>query len=152
MERLKIIIDVSHISPAGFWDIVSNTGSPFVASHSNAYGICKHRRNLDDDQIRIIGERKGVIGINFAPEFINTKKAEISDLIKHIDYIRDIAGLNTVVLGTDYDGIKNTPPCLEDISKIKNLAEELYIKNYSKKDVEKIFYENWLAFFKSIWA
>lgn len=152
MERLKIIIDVSHIAAAGFWDIVNITNSPFTASHSNAYRICKNKRNLDDEQIRAIGARNGIIGINFAPDFIDTKKVEISDVIKHIDYIRDITGINTIVLGTDYDGINNTPRCLEDISKINNLAEELYKNKYCKKDIEKIFYENWLVFLKAIWA
>lgn len=153
IERLKIIIDVSHIAPAGFWDIVNITKAPFVASHSNAYSLCKNKRNLDDKQIKAIAARNGVIGINFAPDFLNVKrKVEISDVIKHIDYIRDITEINYVVLGTDYDGISKTPQGLEDLSKIKNLAEELLNNNYRKKDIEKIFYENWLNFFKSIWA
>ncbi len=153
MNNLKIIIDVSHIAPAGFWDIVKHSESPFIASHSNAKGIFKHKRNLDDKQIKAIAKNGGVIGINFAPFFIsNKKKVEINDLIKHIDYIKDLVGIDNICLGTDYDGIDMTPKGLENISKLKNLENKLFENGYQKKEIEKIFYKNSLSFYKKIWS
>lgn len=153
MNKLKIIIDVSHIAPAGFWDIAKHSKSPFIASHSNSKAIYQHKRNLDDKQIKEIGKKSGIIGINFAPFFIsNKKKTEIKDLIKHIDYIKDLVGIDKITLGTDYDGIDMTPKGLENIGRLKNLEEELFIQGYQKEEIEKIFYKNNLNFFEKIWA
>lgn len=153
MENLKIIVDVSHLAPAGFWDIVRLCKKPFIASHSNAMSICKHKRNLDNKQIKAIVDSNGLIGINFASNFLkNNKKIEISDVIKHIDYIKEITSIDNIVLGTDYDGIEKTPIGLEDISKLKNLENGLLKYDYKKTDIEKIFYKNWLNFFSKIWG
>ncbi|MFP4016352.1 MAG: dipeptidase [Halanaerobiales bacterium] len=152
MEDLGIVVDVSHISEAGFWDIMKYTHKPVIASHSNAMSICQHVRNLTDEQIVALDKRKGVIGINFAPFFVSRKKkVDINDVIKHINYIKDLVGIESIILGTDYDGIQHTPEGLEDISCLKNLELKLYEKGYSKEEVEKIFYKNALNFFKNFW-
>ncbi len=152
MNKLKIITDVSHIAPAGFWDIVKYSETPFIASHSNAKGIFKHKRNLDDNQIKAIAESGGLIGLNFAPFFISDKKkVEINDLIRHIDYIKGLVGVDNIILGTDYDGIDTTPQGLEDIGKLKNLEDQLSEHGYKEEEIEKIFYKNSLNFFKNIW-
>lgn len=153
MEHLGIILDVSHLAPAGFWDIVKIAKKPFIASHSNAMSICKNKRNLDDRQIKAIAENNGVIGINFAPEFLknNYKMVDISDVIKHIDYIRELVGINKIALGTDFDGIENTPEGLEDISKLVNLKKQLLENSLSIEEIERIFYKNWLNLFNKIW-
>ena len=153
MEDRGIILDVSHIAPAGFWDIVKIARKPFLASHSNVMSICSHRRNLDDEQIKAIARNGGLIGINFEPEFLaNNKKADISDVIRHIDYIRKLVGIESVVLGTDYDGIETTPIGLEDLGKLDNLKKELLKKSYSMEEIEKISLKNWLDFFQKIWV
>lgn len=153
MEELGIILDVSHLAPAGFWDIVKIAKKPFLASHSNVLNVCNNKRNLDDEQLKAIAENKGLIGLNFAPAFlVKDKKADISDVIRHIDYIRDLVGIENVVLGTDYDGIDNTPKGLEDLGKLDNLKEELLRRNYSLQEIEQIFILNWLNFFRRIWG
>mgnify|MGYP001133449357 FL=1 len=153
MEELGIILDVSHLAPAGFWDIVKIAKKPFLASHSNVLNVCNNKRNLDDEQLKAIAENKGLIGLNFAPAFlVKDKKADISDVIKHIDYIRDLVGIENIVLGTDYDGIDNTPKGLEDLGKLDNLKEELLRRNYSLQEIEQIFILNWLNFFRRIWG
>lgn len=153
MEELGMILDVSHIAPAGFWDIVKIAKKPFLASHSNAMSICNNKRNLNDEQIKAIALNNGLIGINFAPEFLaNNRNTDISDVIKHIDYIRELVGIESIVLGTDYDGIDNTPAGLEDLGQLHNLKEELFRKNYSIDEIEKIFFRNWLNFFQRIWG
>lgn len=153
MEELGIILDVSHLAPAGFWDIVKIAKKPFLASHSNVLNVCNNKRNLDDEQLKAIAENKGLIGLNFAPAFlVKDKKADISDVIRHIDYIRDLVGIENVILGTDYDGIDNTPKGLEDLGKLDNLKEELLRRNYSLQEIEQIFILNWLNFFRRIWG
>ncbi|MDI9477148.1 MAG: dipeptidase [Bacillota bacterium] len=153
MEELGIILDVSHLAPAGFWDIVKIAKKPFLASHSNVLNVCNNKRNLDDEQLKAITENKGLIGLNFAPAFlVKDKKADISDVIRHIDYIRDLVGIENIVLGTDYDGIDNTPKGLEDLGKLDNLKEELLRRNYSLQEIEQIFILNWLNFFRRIWG
>src|SRR5690606_36700341 len=133
--------------PDGFWDIVKIARKPFLAFHSNVMSICSHRRNLDDEQIKAIARNGGLIGINFEPEFLaNNKKADISDVIRHIDYISKLVGIESVALGTDYDGIDTTPVGLEDLGKLDNLKKAFLKKIYSLVEIEKMALKNWLDF------
>jgi membrane dipeptidase len=144
-KKLKILIDVSHLSDSCFWDLVENFKNPIIASHSNARAICNHRRNLTDEQLKAIAERDGVVGVNFSPSFIVSEgKATIEDLIKHIDHMANVIGVKYVGLGSDYDGISSTPIGLEDVSKLPNLTAKLLEHGYSKEDVKKILGENFL--------
>jgi len=151
MNELGMVIDVSHLSLLSFWDVIKYSKKPIVASHSNASSICDHPRNLNDEQIKAIAEKQGLIGINFYPLFLNNShKAEVSDIIKHIRYIKDLVGINHIGLGTDYDGISVTPVGLEDISKIGLLYSELVARGFTVKELSKFFYKNWLNLFKNI--
>ncbi len=151
MDRLGLAVDLSHIAPAGFNDVIDISSYPVAASHSNARAVCDHPRNLSDDQLFAIAEKNGLIGLNFCPEFLNKSgKAEIKDVIKHINYIRDLIGIDYIGLGTDYDGITKTPKKLEDISKLPLLKEALLSEGYQEKEIGKIFYYNWLNFFKEV--
>lgn len=153
MERLGILLDISHLSFTSFNDVLKYSNRPLIAPHSNAWGVCQHSRNLKGYQLLEIAARNGLVGINFLPSFLNNfGKAEIIDVIKHIDYIRGLIGINHIVLGTDYDGINNVPTGLEDIAKLNNLKEKLYKQGYSKKDINKIFWENWLNFISNYWG
>jgi len=151
MDDLGIIIDLSHLTPSSFWDVIEYSSNPVVASHSNVKNICNHKRNLDDKQIKAIAQSGGLVGINFCPEFIkNSKKVKIDDIIEHINYIKNLVGIDFVGLGTDYDGITETPENLEDISKLQNLIKGLKKTNFSKEEIEKIINKNWLRVFKNV--
>lgn len=151
MNSLGIIVDLSHLAPKSFWDIIEITESPVVATHSNVKTICNHPRNLSDEQIKAIAESGGLVGINFCPEFIKDKGiTEIKDIIKHINYIRELVGIEHIGLGTDYDGISNTPNGLEDVSKIPKLVEALFNEGYNTSDIKKILQANWLRLFKEV--
>lgn len=142
-ERLGIIIDVAHLSPQGFWDIVNLSKKPFVASHSNAFSIRDHKRNLTDEQITALAEVQGLLGINFSPAFLTKNwPATIDDVLAHIDYIVKKWGSEYVGLGSDFDGISATPEGLEDVSKFPQLAHALQRK-YNEKTVENIMGLNW---------
>ena len=154
MENLGIIIDVSHLSDAGFYDILNNTKKPFVASHSNARSICNHRRNMTDDMIKKLADRGGVMGLNFYSNFLNenTKFSDLSkldDMIKHLKHIKNIGGIEVIGLGSDFDGI-DCKVEIENASKMQILAEKIKKEGFTEDEVEHIFYKNVLNLFKEI--
>lgn len=154
MDDLGMVIDLSHLTLTSFWDVIKYSKNPLVASHSNVKNICNHKRNLTDNQINAIAKTDGLIGINFCPEFIkeNKSEVEITDLIEHINYIKNLVGIDYIGLGTDYDGITKTPKNLKDISELPNLIDELKKNNFSNNEIEKIINKNWLRIFKKILA
>ncbi len=150
-ERLGIIIDVSHLSDAGFYDVLKYTNQPFVASHSNARAICNHARNLSDDMIQKLAQRGGVMGINFASDFLkeNGDISRVSSMIEHIQHIREIAGVDCIGLGTDFDGIPQNLE-LKDASYMPQLYQALKDAKFSEEDIEKIFYKNVLRVYQNV--
>lgn len=150
MNRLGMVVDVSHLSEAGFYDVANTTKSPIVASHSNCMALCDHPRNLTDDQIRALAERGGVMGMNFAPMFVDKEKATLERVLDHIDHVNKLVGPNHVGLGSDFDGIEKTPIGLEDVTKIPGITEGLLYRGYSEDDILKILGGNFLGVFKSV--
>jgi len=151
MDRLGIIIDVSHLAPASFWDVIKYSNKSVVASHSNAYSVCGHPRNLNDEQLYALAEKGGLTGINFCPAFLNNSgNADINDLIKHIYYIKENIGIKYIGFGTDFDGINVTPEGLSDISYLPKLRNVLLENNFSKEEINDIFMNNWLRVFKNV--
>ena len=143
MNRLNILIDISHINEAGFWDVIKLSREPIIASHSNAKAVCDHQRNLTDQQIKAIADKKGVIGVNFCPAFLTKeKKASIKDVMNHIDYIKNLVGDEFVALGTDFDGIRSVPEGIENAGKLNKLKEIMVNKGYKTQEIENIFYKN----------
>jgi membrane dipeptidase len=151
LQRLGLIIDVSHLNDPGFWDVLNRVKSPVIASHSNCRAICSHPRNLTDDQIQALAQRGGVIGINFAPSFIHPTNATVVRLVDHIDHIVDVAGVEHVGLGSDFDGIASTPKGLYDVSQMPCITQELIQRHYSDADIRKILGLNHLRVFKQVW-
>lgn len=155
MERLGIIIDVSHLSDAGFYDVLKYTTKPFVASHSNIRGVCNHVRNVSDDMLRKLAERGGVIGMNFCPSFLEETEREedakgsIADIVEHIKYAVNIGGYECVGLGSDFDGIPVRKD-LQDASALPLLAEALEKEGFKQREIEAIFYKNVLRVYKEV--
>jgi membrane dipeptidase len=149
MNRLGMVVDVSHLSPAGFWDVLEHSRHPVIASHSNARGLHDHPRNLDDDQIRALAARGGVMGINFAPDFLGPG-ADLETVLDHIDYIARLAGCDCIGLGSDYDGISATPRGLEDVSQLANITRGLVARGYSDPDILKILGGNFARVFAGV--
>lgn len=154
MERLGMIIDVSHLSDAGFYDVLKYTKAPFVASHSNSRTMCPHARNMSDDMIKKLAERGGVMGINFAADFLDMNQegnhiSKIESMVRHIEYIKSIAGIDVIGLGSDFDGIPQNLE-LKDCSYMPMLEQALYAHGFTKEEVEKIFYKNVLRVYKEV--
>lgn len=154
MENLGIIIDVSHLSDAGFYDILENTKKPFVASHSNARAVCNHRRNLTDDMIKKLADRGGVMGLNYYSCFLNNSatsndEAKMDDMIRHLNHIKNVGGIGCIGLGSDFDGI-DCEVEISDASKMQILAEKMKKEGFTENEVEHIFYKNVLNLFKEV--
>ena len=148
-EELGIIIDVSHLSDKGFFDVLNNTTKPFVASHSCARSICKAARNLTDEMIVNLAKKGGVVGLNYCAAFIedhNETMTTIENMVKHINHIVKIGGIDVIGLGSDFDGIDNQLEIV-DCSGMQLLYHALK-KYYSDDDIEKIFYKNVLRVYK----
>lgn len=147
LEEKNIIIDVSHMSKKSFYDTLENTNVPIIASHSCVEKICNHRRNLDDNQIKQIAKRDGVIGICFCKPFLTKEtKATVKDIVKHIDYIINLVGIDYVAIGSDFDGVEKENE-IEDIKGVKDIKKiilGLESKGYKKEDIEKITSKNFL--------
>jgi membrane dipeptidase len=152
MNDLRMLIDVSHLSETGFWDVIKRSKAPIVASHSNCYALCPHLRNLKDEQIKALADKGGVIGITFVPNFLTQEKRKttVEDVVKHIDYLIEKVGVDYVGLGSDFDGTDGLPLGLEGVDKIPNITEELLDRGYEEKDIKKILGENFLRVFKEV--
>lgn len=109
MNGLGMVIDVSHLSDGGFWDVARLSKKPFIASHSNARALSPHRRNLTDEMIRCLGDKGGVAGLNFGPEFLNAsaedRRSAVSRIAAHAKHLAKVGGMGCVAIGTDFDGI-----------------------------------------------
>ena len=151
MEKLGMIIDVSHLSDKGFWDVYNNTTKPFIASHSNARSVCNHVRNLTDEMILALKERGGVMGLNFCTNFMNEDSdlTYISDIVKHAMHIIKVGGIDILAIGTDFDGIPHTTE-IKDASEMQKLYDAFKEAGLSDEDIEKIFYKNFLRVFKEV--
>ncbi len=153
MERIHMIVDVSHLSDAGIQDVLDHAQRPFAASHSNARAVCGHVRNLTDDMLRRMGERGCLVGLNYCASFLDpcmdrTKvKSRISDMAVHARHIMDVGGEDILGLGSDFDGIEGDLE-IKGAQDLPNLAEGLHDAGFSWDLVEKIFFGNAVRFFE----
>ena len=151
MERLGIIVDVSHLNERTFWHVVEATDGPVVATHSNAFNLCKHPRNLTDSQIRAIADRNGFIGLNFCNAFLSdSDKASAHDVVKHARHIAEVGGIQVLAIGSDFDGIVTAPVGLEHIGKMTKLIAALRKAGFSQADIEAISHKNFLRVFRAV--
>lgn len=152
MNRLGMIIDVSHLSEAGFWHVAKISNRPVLASHSNAKTLCGHQRNLTDEQIRYIAETGGVVGITFAPAFLDhdPARATLERVIDHIEYVAGLIGFDHVGIGSDFDGIELTPAGLNDAAAFPALVQGLRSRGINEEDIHKIMGKNHLRLFREV--
>lgn len=148
MNSLGMLIDVSHLSDGGFYDVARLSSKPFIASHSNARAVTNHPRNLTDDMIKILAEKGGVTGINFAAHFLGEGEiSRVEDMVAHIKHIKNVGGIDVIALGSDYDGIS---PNLEmkNYGEVDKLIGELQKNGFTEDEIERIFYRNALRVIK----
>lgn len=149
IERLGMLIDTSHLSDAGFEDVVALAKGPIVASHSNARAVCGQIRNVTDEQFKEIVRRGGFVGLNYFIKFIcdEPEKANFDDIYKHIEHFLSLGGEKSVALGSDFDGAA-LPECLSGPDKNADFYEYLLKRGLSESLVQDIFYNNAMNVFK----
>ena len=140
MEDLHILVDVSHLSEAGFWDVVEIARRPILASHSNIKSVWNHTRNLTDEQITAIIKNQGVIGLNFYEEFVGGSR-DLDMIRAHLDRLLELGGGKTAALGGDWDGC-DTMAGLPAIDSLPRLYEHLLRHGYTETVVQDLFYNN----------
>jgi membrane dipeptidase len=145
-NSLGMMLDVSHLSENGFWQMMELSSKPLMASHSNVYDLCPHPRNLKADQIEALIGSDGMIGVTFVPMFVHPTNPSIDVLLRHIEYICERGGADRLGLGSDFDGITTTLEGLESSGRYPNLVDRL-LKLYPESIVEGICYKNWLKFY-----
>lgn len=142
MNSLGMLIDTSHLSDGGFYDVVKYSKDPFVASHSNARNITNHPRNLTDDMIKELSEKGGVMGLNFCTEFLsNDTVSRVTYMVNHLKHIKNVGGIDVISLGTDFDGIDSTLE-IKNISEINQLFFALKKADFKEDELDKIAYKN----------
>ncbi|WP_147802149.1 dipeptidase [Alkalicoccus halolimnae] len=144
-----VLTDLSHLSVQAYWDVIDLAGYP-IATHSNAKRICGHRRNLDDDQLRALFQKEGLLGIVYNPPFIKNEKgpSSIEDLLVHIEHMLLLGGENHIALGSDFDGIETFVEELSDASLHQNLIHELE-NRYGQETAFKISSGNAEQYFRT---
>ncbi len=150
-NELGIMVDVSHLNDAGLEDVLTVSSKPIIASHSNARAVFDHRRNLSDEQIRAIADRGGVIGATFVTQFMRADydQATLEDLLDHIEHLAQVAGVEHVGIGSDFDGCW-PPPELDSGEKYPAITAGLLRRGWTPADIRKILGENFRRVFLEV--
>lgn len=154
-NRLGILVDLSHLNEAGFWDVAELTDAPLVATHSNAHAIAPSTRNLTDKQLDAIAESNGLVGVNFhvgftRPDGSDDAEMPLDLLADHVDYLVDRVGIDRVAFGSDFDGA-TIPSAIADAAGLQNLIATLRGRGYDDSDLRKLGNENWVRVLGETW-
>jgi membrane dipeptidase len=153
MNKLGMMVDISHVSDKTFYDALEVSKAPIMASHSACRALANVPRNMTDQMIMDLAKKGGVVQVNFYCNFLTAARpprATIDDVVAHIDHIRQIAGIDAIGIGSDFDGIDCAPEGLEDVSKFPNLTRKLLEKGYSAEDIRKIYGGNLLRVMRAV--
>ncbi|MFN2135387.1 MAG: dipeptidase [Candidatus Promineifilaceae bacterium] len=154
-NELGIVVDLAHLNKKGFWQVAGQSTAPLVCSHTAVHTICPMSRNLTDDQIKAIGESGGLIGLYYMPAGIrpdgkDNRDTPLAAIVEHVNFIVDLAGIDHVALGSDFDGAP-MPYGLADAAALPHLFQMLAKAGYDEADLAKIGYKNWLRVLRETW-
>jgi membrane dipeptidase len=152
---LGILVDLSHLNEAGFWDVARISGAPLVATHSNAHALCASSRNLTDKQLDAVRDSGGIVGVNFAVNFLREDGDEvpqtpITEIIRHVDYLSDRMGIDHVAFGSDFDGAV-VPEAVGGIEGFPEIVDALATAGYDGESIAKVTHANWLRVLDATW-
>jgi len=178
LNKNHILIDLSHISSAGFYEVLQLSKDPPICSHSNSKHVCDHPRNLSDEQIHALAEKGGVVGVCFYPTLVKPKDPRLTDILDHIDHIADLVGIDHIGIGGDFSDYVDWaeflqvtmsvgtlkrdaevassseptfPEGLETASEMFNITRGLISRGYSDQEIEKILGLNFTTVFERVW-
>jgi membrane dipeptidase len=154
-NRLGILVDLSHLNEAGFWDVASLSEAPLVATHSNAHALCASTRNLTDEQLLAVRDSGGIVGVNFAVSFLrddgrNDPATPMAEIVRHVDYLVALMGIDHVGFGSDFDGCVVSEE-LGDATGLPKLVDALRASGHDDAALAKLTHENWLRVLRSTW-
>lgn len=161
IEELGIVLDLSHANDKTFWDVAKHAKKPFVATHSNSRVLCPAMRNLTDDQLAVIKERGGMVGMNSYHGFVsqNPEEKNLETLLNHMEYVAERIGLDKIGFGLDlgeyYTPEGEDPEGLlgvKDVTEVKNIAKALKNRGHSQKEIDMVTYGNFVEFYKKLRA
>ena len=155
-NELRIMLDLSHLNEAGFWDVARLSDAPLVATHSNSHTLCPHARNLTDDQLRAIADSDGMVGLNFATAFLRADgkmgaDTPLETMLRHLDHMIGILGEDRVGFGSDYDGAI-VPQDVATVAELPVLVEAMRDHGYGAALIDKLCYRNWLRVLADTWG
>ena len=155
-NRLRILIDLSHLNEKGFWDVAALSDAPLVATHSNAHAVCNHARNLTDKQLDAIKDSRGMVGVNYAVNFLRPDgkrddNTPLDQVVDHIEYLIKRLGEDHVGLGSDFDGA-TIPKDLSSAAALPNLVAAMRARQFGEALIKKVCSENWLKALERTWG
>ncbi|XP_013849644.1 dipeptidase 1 isoform X1 [Sus scrofa] len=151
MNRLGVMIDLAHVSVATMRAALKLSQAPVIFSHSSAYSLCPHRRNVPDDVLQLVKETGSLVMVNFYNDYVScSAKANLSQVADHLDHIKKVAGAAAVGFGGDYDGVSRVPLGLEDVSKYPDLVAELLRRQWTEAEVRGALADNLLRVFEAV--
>jgi membrane dipeptidase len=155
-NELGIVVDLSHLNEAGFWDVARLSAKPLVATHSNAHALCRSTRNLTDAQLDAIGSSGGVVGVNFAVSFLREDGGQVAatpldEIVRHVEYIAGRIGIDHVAFGSDFDGAL-VPEALGGIAGLPKLVDALRAAGFDDEGVAEVTHRNWLRVLGDTWT
>lgn len=153
MERLGMLVDLAHASPATFWDALDVAAGPVVVSHAATEVRGRHPRNLSDDQIRAVGETGGLVGIAFMPAYLSPEAASPPDftaIVDHLERLVEVAGIDHAALGSDFDGVPGLPAGIDGVQDLPRIAAELERRGWAASDLARVLGENWLRVIEAV--
>ncbi|XP_038548010.1 dipeptidase 1-like [Micropterus salmoides] len=151
MNRLGMLIDLAHVTVTVMNQVLNMSKAPVIFSHSSAYGICPHKRNVPDEVLQRVNETGGIVMVNFYNDYVKCDKtASISDVADHFDYIKKVAGVGIIGFGGDYDGVNRLPEGLEDVSKVPKVVAELLRRGWTDEEVKAALGNNLLRVLEEV--
>ena len=151
MNRLGMMVDISHVADKTFWDALEVSKAPIFASHSSCRALADVPRNMTDEMIVALAKKGGVVQVNFSCGFLKVgAKPSVADVVAHIDHIKQIAGIEAIGIGSDFDGIGCAPEGLDEVSKFPNLTRALLEKGYTAEEIRKIYGGNLLRVMRGV--
>lgn len=154
-NQLGVLIDLSHLNEAGFWDVAKQSNAPLVATHSNVHALCPHTRNLTDRQLDAIAQSDGMVGLNYATAMLRAdgqmrSDVPLSTMLEHLDHMIERLGEDRVGLGSDFDGAV-VPAPIADVAGLPVLVDAMHSHGYDEALITKLCRGNWMRVLRKIW-